>query len=48
MYQLVEGSLNKIIFQQREKVLYKYYKNGIKILFTNGYDEIKEIKIKNK
>ena len=27
-----------------EKVLYKYYQNGIKVLFTNGYDEIKEIK----
>lgn len=28
------------------KIVYNYYKNGIKIFFTNGYNELKEIKIK--
>lgn len=48
----LEHNINKILIKSDklnkdlEKVLYKYYKNGIKILFTNGYDEIKEIKIK--
>ena len=49
---LLEHNIDKILIKSDklnkdlEKVLYKYYKNGIKILFTNGYDEIKEIKIK--
>lgn len=48
----LENGINKIIVRgdkiqnDLSKVLYKYQKNGIKILFTNGYKEPVEIKLK--
>ena len=48
----LENGITKIIVRGErlqndlEKVLYKYQKNGIKILFTNGYEEPREIKLR--
>lgn len=48
----LENGITKIIVRadrlqsDLSKVLYKYQKNGIKILFTNGYEDPVEIKIK--
>ena len=47
-----DNGINKIIVRglklekDLKKILYKYQKENIKIYFTNGYDEIKEIKLK--
>ncbi len=49
---LLENGINKIIvrsnFQAKDlrKILYKWQKNNIKIFFTNGYEEPKELKLK--
>lgn len=49
---LLENGINKIIvrsnFQAKDlrKILYKWQKNNIKIFFTNGYEEPKEVKLK--
>lgn len=49
---MIEHGIKRIIvrgelFQSDlKKVLYKYQKNNIKVLFTNGYEEPKEIRIK--
>lgn len=49
---LINNNINKILIkgekfnQDLSKVLYKFQKNNIKILFTNGFDEPKEVKIK--
>ena len=49
---LLENGINKIIvrsnFQAKDlrKILYKWQKNNIKIFFTNGYEETKELKLK--
>ena len=49
---LFENGINKIIvrsnFQAKDlrKILYKWQKNNIKIFFTNGYEEPKELKLK--
>lgn len=49
---LLENGITKIIVrgellqQDLSKVLYKFQRSNIKILFTNGYEEPKEIKIK--
>ena len=49
---LLENGINKIIvrsnFQAKDlqKILYKWKKNNIKIFFTNGYEEPKELKLK--
>ena len=48
----LENGITKIIVRGERlqndlsKILYKYQKNGIKILFTNGYEEPKEIRIR--
>ena len=48
----LDNGINKIIVRansiQRDlkKILYKYQKNGIKIFYTNGYDEPKQVKVK--
>lgn len=48
----LENGINKIIVRgirfekDLQKILYKYQANNIKIYFTNGYDEIKEVKLK--
>lgn len=48
----LENGINKIIvrsnFQAKDlrKILYKWQKNNIKIFFTNGYEEPKELKLK--
>ena len=50
---LLENGINKIIvrsnFQAKDlrKILYKWQKNNIKIFFTNGYEEPKELKLKD-
>ena len=49
---LLENGINKIIvrsnFQAKDlrKILYKWQKNNIKIFFTDGYEEPKELKLK--
>lgn len=49
---LIENGINKIIVRGNciqkdlKKILYKYQKNGIEIFFTNGFDDVKKIKIK--
>ena len=49
---LLENGINKIIvrsnFQAKDlrKILYKWQKNNIKIFFTDGYEEPKEVKLK--
>ena len=48
----LENGINKVIVRGEsvqkdlKKILYKFQKKGIKILFTDGYEEPKEIKIK--
>ena len=48
----LQNGINKIIVRSEsiqldlKKILYKFQKDGIKILFTSGYDEPKEVKIK--
>lgn len=48
----LENGITKIVVRGErlqndlEKVLYKYQKNGIKIFFTNGYEEPREIKLR--
>lgn len=48
----LNNNINKILVRANKinkdlnKILYDYQKNNIKILFTNGFDPIKEIKIK--
>lgn len=50
---LLENGITKIIVRGEalqndlSKVLYKFQKSNIKILFTNGYEEPREVKIKN-
>lgn len=47
-----KNGINKIIIRGRtvnkdlNKILYKFQRKGMKILFTNGYDEPKEVKLK--
>ena len=49
---LLENGINKIIVRSNflakdlRKILYKWQKNNIKIFFTNGYEEPKEVKLK--
>ena len=49
---LLENGINKIIVRSNSqakdlrKILYKWQKNNIKIFFTNGYEEPKELKLK--
>lgn len=48
----LKNGISKIIIRgdsiqkDLEKILYKFQKKGLKIFFTNGYEEPKEIKIK--
>lgn len=48
----LDNGINKIIIRglklenDLKKILYKYQKNNIKIYYTNGYDDIKEVKLK--
>lgn len=49
---LLNNKINKIIIKSDyiakdlKKILYNYQKNNIQILYTNGYEEIKPIKLK--
>ena len=48
----LDNGINKIVIRSNyiqndlNKILYKFQKNGVKILFTNGYDEPKEVILK--
>jgi len=48
----LDNGINKIVIRSNSiqndlnKILYKFQKNGVKILFTNGYDEPKEVILK--
>lgn len=50
---LLDKGINRVVVrgekkinEDLQKILYKYQKNGIQILFTDGYSEGKEVKVK--